>query len=51
MATEAAGDWAKSVHREWLIGHQHTQAVLVQELHGNRGVLLRLLPALADAGA
>ncbi|MBN1483783.1 MAG: hypothetical protein JXA37_03600 [Chloroflexia bacterium] len=51
MATEAAGDWAQSSHREWLIGHKHTQATLVQELHENRGVLVRLVPPLADAGA
>jgi hypothetical protein len=51
MATEAPQPWARSTCREWLIGHKHTQALQVLEVRENRGVLVRLVPSLADHDA
>ncbi len=51
MATEAPGPWARSTCREWLIGHKHTQSLQVLEVRENRGVLVRLVPSLADLDA
>ncbi len=51
MATEVPQLWARSACREFLAGHKHTQAEQVLAVHENRGVLVRLVPSLADIDA
>ena len=49
MATEAKDKWSACSHYEWLLGHFHRAMTMYQPITSDKGVTVRVLPALCPA--